>query len=99
MSEEKTPEIEFVLSPEQKGKAGRILNDVNMTPFVTFPDEHDVWEFANTGATFFVRIASGAGWLKIPLTDEQIVGLLKQLMDGMTEQAIRANQILADVSK
>ncbi len=97
MSDEKTPEIEFVLTVDQKIRAARILNDLMMSPFTTFSD--DEWQLNNDpGCVFGVRIVSGAGWLHIPLTDAQIVGLLKQLMAGTEERQALIDEILANVT-
>lgn len=99
MSEEKTPEIEFVLSPEQKSKAGGVLNFVMMSHFTMFT-ETEPWDWENNPAEpFNVRIVSGAGLLLIPLTDAQIVDLLKQVMDGTKERQAVVGEILNDVTE
>jgi hypothetical protein len=97
MSEEKAPEIEFVLTPEQKASIGTALNSYMMSPFTTFPDS--AWDWENVpNAPFNMRVVTGVGVLLVPLTDEQIVGLLRQIVDGIEYQSGRISAILADVT-
>jgi hypothetical protein len=98
MSEDKKPEIEFVLTVDQKLTAARLMNDLMMSRFTNFSD--DEWQLENVpDYVFHLRIITGAGWLKIPLTDAQIVDLLNQLMDGTKERQAIIGEILADVTE
>jgi hypothetical protein len=45
-----------------------------------------------------MRVVTGVGVLLVPLTDEQIVGLLRQIVDGIEYQSGRISAILADVT-
>lgn len=95
MSEEKKPEIEFALTPEQKIEAANVLNNLMMSPFTHFSD--DEWEL-NNGYPFTVRITSISGMILIPLTDTQIIAVLNQVMNGMKERQAIIGEILADVT-
>ena len=89
--------IEFELTPEQRAKAGHIIQEAVMWQYTGFDaDNHggfmqDAW----TDVHIFLSIPGGI--IKIPITDEQLIEVIKTIDEVAMEKHGEIGELLEGI--